>query len=61
MKKTPDFYFFVFFYDFFSLKYDVNVSKVISKQQKTIKKIFFVGVLKVIDERSKIPSRIRIR
>jgi hypothetical protein len=58
-KKNLDFYCFVTFFDFLSLKNYVNGQKVICR--KIIKiKFFFVGVLMVNDENSKIRIRIRI-
>jgi len=54
-KKTPYFYCFDHFYDFLSFK-NVNVPSKDNKQ-KIIKIYFFVAVLKVTDEK----SRIRIR
>jgi len=52
------YYFWWLLYDF-SLKNDVVVSSK-SNKQKTIKKLIFVGVLKVTDEKSRIRIRIRI-
>ncbi len=53
-----------FFYDFLSMKIYVYVqyyatSK--SNKQKTWKTLFFVNVLKVTDENSRIQDRIRTR
>jgi hypothetical protein len=62
LKKNLDFYCCVTFYDFLSLKNDVNVYHQKGKSIKTLKKkkkLFFVGVLKVTNEQSRIRSRIR--
>ncbi len=48
-----------FFYDFLSLKNDVNVPSKSNMQYKSKKIIIFAGVSKVTDE--KIRSRSRIR
>ncbi len=48
------------FYDFLSLKKDVNVPSKSNKQKSFEKKIIFVDVLKVPDENSRIRIRIRI-
>jgi hypothetical protein len=55
-KKNLGFYCFVSSFDFLSLKNDVNVPSKSNKQNN-----FFVGVLKVNDENSRIRIRIRIR
>ncbi len=47
-------------YDFLSLKNDVNVPSKSNKQKKLEEKKFFVGVLKVNDENSRIWIRMRI-
>jgi hypothetical protein len=44
---------------FFSFKDDVNVLSKSNSKKKIEKKIFFVGALKVTDEKSRILSRIR--
>ncbi len=47
-------------YDFLSLKNDVNVPSKRNKQ-KHFFNIYFVGILKVMDEKSRIRTRIHIR
>jgi hypothetical protein len=56
-KKNLDFYCFVIFFYFFSLKNDVNEPSKIKIQKIFFSNYFFVGVLNVNDEN----SRIRIR
>jgi hypothetical protein len=47
--------------DFLSLKNDINLPSKSNKQKNYFFQIFFVGVLKVNDENSRIQIRIRIR
>ncbi len=47
------------FYDFLSLKNDADVSSKSIKQRKLENKLFFVSVLKVTDEKSRIRIQIR--
>jgi hypothetical protein len=56
--KTLDFYCFVTFYDFLSVKNCINVSSKSNKQKNVGKKVF-VGIWKVTDEKSRIRIRIR--
>ncbi len=49
------------FYDFLSLKSDVNVPSKSNKQKNLGKKIIFVGILKAADEKSRIRVRIESR
>jgi hypothetical protein len=61
-KKNLDPYCFVTFCDFFlSLKNDVNVASKSKKVTKLGKIKFFVAILKVTDENSRNPIRIRSR
>jgi hypothetical protein len=46
------------FFDFLSLKNDVNVASKSNKQKTLRKKLFIVAILKVTDENSRIQSRI---
>ncbi len=50
-----------FFYDFLSMKTDVNVPSKRNKHKNFVKKLIFVGIFKVTDEKGRILSRIRIR
>jgi hypothetical protein len=47
-------------YDFLALRNDVIVPSKSNKQKTLVKKLFFVGVLKVTDEKTRILSRIWI-
>jgi hypothetical protein len=53
-KKKFVSYSFLTFYDFLSVKNDVNVPSKSNKQKNLEKKIVFVGVLKTNDENSRI-------
>jgi hypothetical protein len=53
-KKNLDSYYFVTLFDFLSLKNYVNVPSDSNKQKNVFKKIVFVGILKVNDEKSRI-------
>jgi hypothetical protein len=53
-KKNLDSYFFVTLFDFLSLKNYVNVPSKSNKQKKFFRNKFFVAILKVIDENSRI-------
>jgi hypothetical protein len=61
--KNTDFYYFITFYDFVSLKTGVNVpSKSMVIRKKIGKKLFFVGLLSTTDEKSRIcGTDLRIR
>ncbi len=47
-----------FFMTFLTLKNDGNVRRKSNKQKKLEKRLFFVGVLKITDEKSRIRIRI---
>ncbi len=56
-KKNLYFYSFVTFYDFLSMKIDVNVPSETNKQKKIEKKLSFVDVSKGTDEKSRLRSQ----
>jgi hypothetical protein len=53
-QKNLDSHYFVTLFDFLSFKNDANVPSKSNKQKKCLRNKFFVAILKVIDENSRI-------